>query len=282
MDAKTYRQAEGINVSALKVLISKSPAAMKAMLEEEREETKAMMIGTAIHTAVLEPELFLKNYCMSDIAKNTKAFKQMQEENPETIFLNATDWNVVTGAAQAVVSSKRGQLIFSDGQAEQSFFAELEGIKCKGRTDWITNAGRIIDLKSTESAHPRKFTNEIFFDERLYHMQAAFYVDLIKAATGKDMAFEFVAVEKTKPFAVGFFKMSKGALDEGRKLYKKALQIYADCKATNQWPKNDEYEIDVEVPKWLLSNDTKGDKNGSTNNNENRTEIDYANCEPEY
>lgn len=43
-------------------LVDRSPAHLKHALDNPREETKALRVGKALHCAVLEPEVFLKDY----------------------------------------------------------------------------------------------------------------------------------------------------------------------------------------------------------------------------
>lgn len=59
-----YHGGPGISKSGLD-LIEKAPSTYRYAMDNsaEREETAAMRIGTAVHAAILEPELFATDYC---------------------------------------------------------------------------------------------------------------------------------------------------------------------------------------------------------------------------
>ena len=61
---EAYHGGPGISKSGLD-LINKTPATFRYVTDHptEREETSAMRIGTAVHAAILEPEVFATEYC---------------------------------------------------------------------------------------------------------------------------------------------------------------------------------------------------------------------------
>ena len=80
-----------ITNSMLSKLSEKSPAHFKYWLDNKPEPTAAMQLGSAIHSAILTPLEFTKNYVVApDIDKRTKAGKEawakFVEENTKTII----------------------------------------------------------------------------------------------------------------------------------------------------------------------------------------------------
>ena len=77
-----------------------------------------------------------------------------------------------------------------------------------------------------------------------YHQQAAHYIDGVHAATGQELPFAFVVVEKTYPFLVSWIEFDPDMLDEdgrsdvdrGRALNALALARMAECERTGVWP----------------------------------------------
>ena len=57
MPAEKYHAVQALSKSMMAKLL-KSPAHYRAAQEEHQEPSKAMQLGTAIHTAVLEPDLY--------------------------------------------------------------------------------------------------------------------------------------------------------------------------------------------------------------------------------
>jgi hypothetical protein len=61
-----YHGGEGVSNSMLCVLREKSPMHLKALRDaaNDNEPTEAQFIGTAFHCLVLEPEVFVREYCL--------------------------------------------------------------------------------------------------------------------------------------------------------------------------------------------------------------------------
>jgi hypothetical protein len=73
LDFGAYSLINAANYSRLKTLLDRSPA---HALADRREPSKAMTLGTMIHTAVLEPRQFAKDYVVRpDIKTTTNAGK---------------------------------------------------------------------------------------------------------------------------------------------------------------------------------------------------------------
>ena len=66
MTEHEYRSHEALSQSNIKDWLTMTPAAWKRSLETPKEASEAMMFGTALHTAILEPVEFDKQYVVSD------------------------------------------------------------------------------------------------------------------------------------------------------------------------------------------------------------------------
>ena len=121
------------------------------------------------------------------------------------------------------------------------------------RTDWLpdTDGGRLIvpDYKSCPSAEPGAIRKAVA--NFGYYMQHAWYVDGLHAlGVAEDIAFVFIFQEKTAPYLVTVAELDAEAVLIGRKRNDQALQVYAECVATDTWPP---YTTDVELislPGW--------------------------------
>jgi exodeoxyribonuclease VIII len=112
-------------------------------------------------------------------------------------------------------------------------------------------SGIIPDLKSCLDASPEEFAKTIFNMD--YHIQAAMYVDGLKANNIDAKVFVFVAVEKEPPFAVGVYVLDNDYIEIGRQQYKKALQILAQCIKDNKYPAYSEDIVELKPPRWAFT-----------------------------
>lgn len=232
--------------------LDQSPMHFKANKEKPREETPAMAIGSAVHTATLEPNTFWDRYQVAPegLDRRTKDGKAAWESLQASgkIILKAEDYQQIDAMAQAVRSHPVTEALFDEGRPEVSCFSKLSGVDVKCRPDWFREDGIIVDLKTTELASPAGFSSSVA--KFNYHKQCAFYSDIL-AELGVDVtAFVFIAVEKSYPYAVGIYELDLDAIDLGRQAYLANLETYRECLETGIWPG---YSTNVEVlnlPRW--------------------------------
>ena len=223
-----------ITNSMLSKLSEKSPAHFRHWLHNKPEPTAAMKIGSAIHSAVLTPEWFMRDYVIApDVDRRTKAgketFRKFEEVNLKKIITHKED-GMIKDIVHTINQDKFVKKLFSGGKPEQivCFEDEQTGLKCKSMIDYLKNDGTIIDLKTTQDAGP-SFVHSV--NRYKYHKQAAFYLDAVKAER-----FIIVAIEKVKPYALNVFELSKETIQEGRLLYRDELNIMAQCMEKDYWP----------------------------------------------
>ena len=255
-----YHGGPGISKSGLDVLARSPLHYWSKYLDPNRvprEPTPAMRLGTAIHTAVLEPGEFVKRHHVAPVVdRRTKDGKaaweyalQYAADNGAELISN-DDALTCMSIAAVVRDHPTARKVFAQGQAELSlYWTDTEtGLLCKCRPDWL-NMPLIVDLKSTEDASPEAFQRSAW--NWRYWVQAAWYMDGVEQATGqRPDAFVFAAFEKSAPYAPAFYFADAVMLDMGRKEYRKLLRILADCKATDTWGGYDTAVTPLTVPLW--------------------------------
>lgn len=246
-------------------LIARSPAhyyaAKRDPDRETEKDTAAKAAGRAIHCAVLEPDDFGNRYITtpSDAPKrptesqiNAKKPTEMAIERIEywTEFdtkhagkdiLSQKDFDSYMEIVQQTRNHPELKNLLADGLSEKCVFAvdpETELlVKCK--TDYFRQFEEmcvITDLKTTEDARPFQFQRNAYTFG--YFQQAAFYSDIWKWAglvTQID-TWIILAIERTKPFAAKLYEVAGADIEFGRKQYRAALNIAAECQASDHWP----------------------------------------------
>ena len=257
-----YHGGPGVSKSGLD-LIARSPLHYWARyLDPQRtptEPTPSMRLGTAIHTAVLEPGEFGRRYHVAPVVdrrtKDGKAEWQLALDHAEAAgaeLISNDDAITCMRIADVVRSHPTARKVFGSGQAELSvYWQDREtGLLCKCRPDWLAMP-LIVDLKSTEDASGESFQRSAW--NWRYWVQAAWYMDGVQQATGQRVdAFVFGAFEKVPPYACAFYYADQAMIDMGRQEYRRLLRTLADCMSSDKWPG---YETDVRplgVPLWAL------------------------------
>lgn len=176
-------------------------------------------------------------------------------------IISAEEFAEISAMRDAVMShSKAGGLLAPGaGVAEMScYWRDPEtGVLCRCRPDFYRTDGVVVDLKTSVDASPEGFSSSI--NSWRYHVQAAYYLDGIRAAIAagaSDLAvpkaFVFVAVEKTAPYAVGVYLIDAESIDIGRREYRADLDRYSECVASNSWPGYGDMIQSIGLPEWRL------------------------------
>lgn len=259
MTNKEYRKHEGISKSDL-FKITKSPMHFKYALEHPQEDTPALLFGRAVHKYLLEKDDFFNEFAvMPQFDRRTKEGKEKYAEFEKSVvgkdIISETDFEVIKEMAAVIDSSKYARRLLT-GETEQSYFwkDEATGETCKCRPDClVTVSGRkiIVDYKTTDDAETEAFMKSAI--KYGYDLQAGMYTEGMKANTGDDYLFLFVAQEKKPPYAINIVQPDDYFMTEGNQLFHQLMEIYHECKETDNWygyMKTGEVNS-LSIPNWL-------------------------------
>lgn len=225
------------------------------------EPTASMILGTAIHAAVLEPDSFAAGYIVApEDAPRRPTERQINAKSPSAdtitaigfwqqfaaeaagrIIFEAEDWQNVIGARDAVLTHPDVKGLFTHGVAEESYFAidpETGAlVKCRPDYNRVGYDGIMIDLKSTADASPEEFGYSA--TKYRYDVQPGWYKDVTDLALGVEKAvtqFAFVAVESAPPHAVGLYYCTPEQEAHGRLMARRDLKRIIQCTEADYWP----------------------------------------------
>jgi exodeoxyribonuclease VIII len=253
-----YHGGEGISKTGLD-RINRCPAYYMHCKTQPRKETPALVFGRAIHTAILEPHLFAAEYAVApDVDRRTKAGKEAYAE----FMLECGDKTILTAdqyaraeAIQAAVYAHpaAAALIEGNGLNEASVFWSdtASGVLCKCRPDRLRDDHIVVDVKTTQNASPEAFMRDAY--NYRYHVQAAYYMDGVAAATGhRPPAFVFLAVESEPPHLVACYMAGDDMVALGEQEYRLNLDLYAECMRSGVWGGYGERVQPLGLPAWAI------------------------------
>lgn len=230
---KEYHADPALGSTSLKTLALKTPAHYQHD-KAHPKSSDAFTLGTAAHSLILEGDtsgivIVEADNWLTKAAKEAKAAALADGKQP----LLTKEMAQVEAMRDSVMTHEVASRYFINHLAEQSVFWEEDGLMLKCRPDaW--QPGVIVDLKTTVDANPNEFGKTAF--NYGYFMSAAHYIDGVKAATGEDVKFVFVNVEKTAPYLVSVTEVDDVALDYGRQMLDRAKRIYRECTTSGRWP----------------------------------------------
>ena len=239
----------------------------------DKPPTPAMLLGTALHMRLLEPDRYKGYYVALGQCEGTKAdgdrcsykgkvhragqsFCGRHDPDPDAPMdvevIGEEDQARVEGAAQAVLSHpKAGQFFRGTGWSEVSgFWRDPDtGVACRIRLDRdIERAPVHCDVKLTDDARPHAFHR---IAARLgYHIKAAWYRRGMEALGRPALASTLIAVEKgvtyprgtwepgmaTGPHGVMVYTLDEDQLKVLSLQVEDDLALYRHCVKANEWP----------------------------------------------
>jgi len=239
-------------------------------------------VGSAVHTAALEPQLFDKAYFplpetvtvdgeVKKVIRNAshKIYKDLLAQASGRKVLTASDFQNVQGMAKALANHPiaRG-LLDGPGYIEASVFYTCPKTKLRKRVrpDWMRKDGKLgVNIKTSHSAKP-----DLFYKTGMdfgYDMGAAMELEAMEQLFGPDPERNYVllVIEAEAPHIISAFDvmrpMSTGNdedntptsyADVGATRVEKALARFVDCMNSGVWPGYLPTVEPMRVPAWMM------------------------------
>lgn len=211
MSHDEYRAVEAINFSSLVRMRISPRAYAHARYAPTSTETAAQRVGRALHSAVLE-------------------------RKPPQSELTPREKKAVIAMTTALGCHGLAGRLLAAGSPEVSVdWTDVDtGLKCKGRCDWISERGELVDLKSTSTLDYRAWS--LSAERYGYDLQLAWYLRGLRASGIHVTSTWIVAVEKEPPSDVGCFAVSSDVLRRADEECTELLTRVAMCEQRGVWP----------------------------------------------
>lgn len=225
-----YHKDEAIGSTTIKS-ISVSPA---NLYFNPFKGSKSAHLGTAIHAALLEPDIFERDFIREpDISSRaSKDYKAMLARwDAEKILIGSEVETINRMFESSRLNEDFMDYLSAKGHSEVSMFATcpVTGLKLKCRFDRLSDSHPYpLDVKSCRDATPRGFSQA--FGQYHYHVQAAFYLYVLNLVTGRDLnQFAFFAIENNAPYKNCMYYIGEDSLELGRKIMFEAMNKLVEC-----------------------------------------------------
>ena len=219
---------EYVGSSTLKTIHKKS--VYHAVNRIKTEPTPSMILGSAIHANILEPETFDNEFLVTeklDLRYNVDKEKKKVYEASGKILLSPKDAEVIEYVSGSVLSNPFAAK-YIDGEIELSHYTEFMGVKVKVRPD-VKGVDFIADIKTCQDNSPRAFRSDVF--KYGYHIQAAFYCMVLGYPVE---SFKFIAVETNFPYTTEVYSLSEELCEMGIQDMMNALDKWKEYKNTGE------------------------------------------------
>jgi exodeoxyribonuclease VIII len=257
MTESAYRGDPRPSITQLAKLDSMPPA--HARVAWAKPSTPAMVLGTAVHTAILEPQAFSDRYArmIDGIDRRTSAGKQkwaaFLEDCGDREVLSQDDWDTAQEIAANVQRCDAAKFLRLCDAIEVPRFGKIAGVDVKGRPDAIgtrgAGAGILVEVKTTSAlATADEFERAI--DKWSYGFQAAGYSMLAEQSGTPVRHVIYIVCETSPPYGVGVFRLLDPVVEWYRPRVEKAASLYATCARLNEWPGHPSGVQEIGLPRW--------------------------------
>ena len=257
MPFEEYQAEEGLNGSSL-LHLRRSPMSYKWQLEYPSPPSPAMVLGTATHRLILEPER------VGDFAVWGEAEDQKVRRGAVWVAFQAAHFDkfivtrserddmvgMATGARKNLPIRKYAD---AKGRSEVSMFwtDPVSKRRFKGRVDKILNDGDVIfDLKTTRDCHPRRFGAQAY--QLGYHIKMALYWNGYKTITGNEPKLRLGAIDSKAPYESATYRVTKDVILQGLDELDDLLRTLRGCEDADFWPAAYDEETDLTLPAWAV------------------------------
>lgn len=220
--------------------LENGPQTLKAYLNREiSEKEKAHHIyGKAFHCSILEPDEFDKRFFALDDSKiikkllsegskkprATNKYKDWHQEQLSIVgdrsIISVEDYNDMMRMQDAIFDRSQCRDMLSNTKKEVAYKGNIEGINVKCKADVLRPGLFALDLKGIKEAPTPSMVTKLLYSYK-WVRQSAFYLDILKVDS-----FWFLTIEKTYPYTIGLYEVSKERLEQGRDMYMDLLKQY--------------------------------------------------------
>lgn len=253
-----YAKIDALNGSTL-VNMRRSPMYYRHCLDHPQPPTPAMILGTATHRLILEPnkigDFAVWGTLEEEKVRRGKVWENFQALNQGAMIVTVNERDAMVGmAAGARKNLPIMKYANMDGDTEvcMVWTDKASGRLFKGRLDKIIPVHSIIvDLKTTRDCHPFRFASQAY--ALAYHIKAYIYVSGFQTLTAQRPKFKWLAIDSKAPHESAVYRATPDVLSQGATDLDEILKTLDVCEKTGLWPAAEQEETDLILPAYALT-----------------------------
>ena len=231
-------------------------------IPEDDGGSEALVIGSALHSLVLEPMVFAREFVllpdfgdMRSSTNRTMRDKWLSNEHPGKKPLKRDQWQMIHAMRESLFRNRRIRAILENGRPEVTCAAICPhtGLPLKIRMDWESEIDGVgLDLKSALDGSPGGWRRAAA--NMRYHVQDAYYTNVAQLCSRDVRELSFAVIEKEPPYVAGLYTLNPTARAAGEIAYMQQLAEIADACETGEFPGYGRGNVvELSLPQWAVA-----------------------------
>jgi len=227
------------------IVMAEVPAKMRWAKDHPGEDkrTPDKDFGAALHTALLEPDLFMARHIVNTKFKDfrTNEAKNWRDEihSRGGTILSEEEYDALTQMVQNAREHPQFGSIFRlpNTRREVTIIARdpATGVLLRARYDILPPGNVIPDLKTCRDASAEGFGKAVW--DMQYGFQAAHYLKVYNLAHEKKREeFVYFCLEKEPPYLCALYVVPHELIEYCANIERQRLYVIAECERTGRWP----------------------------------------------
>lgn len=257
-----YKAIDALNSSKLNDFAPPySPFYCNWRMNNPKVPTTPMIKGSALHSAILEPETLWDNWALApDVDKRTKAGKEEYAAFLRTSagksVIDEEDMLDVERMRDSILAHPYARATFDCRNATELtgiWTDEETGLLCKLRADAVCDRnGILIDIKTTNSIDAEDFAKTVW--NFGYWRQIPYYLHGMAELGRVYDSVAIIAVESAAPFECAVFELDPEDIERGWQSCRALMNQYQKCRESGLWPsRSEDRAATIKLPRWTLS-----------------------------
>ena len=253
-----YCSIDALNGSSI-IHMRKSPMYYRYMRDNPQPPTDAMILGTATHRLVLEPEK-VGDFAVwgereEEKVRRGQVWEAFKAAHTGKMIVTVAERDLMVGMA---VGARRNAPIMryasAKGETEVSMVwtDKTSGRRFKGRLDKIIEKDHIIfDLNTCRACNKFKFGAQTH--QLGYHIKMGLYWSGYKNLTGHAPKCVLGAIESKEPFESAVYRCTSDVILQGLEDFDGLLHTLTQCELSGEWPAAEPEELELTMPSYAYT-----------------------------
>ncbi|WP_067891313.1 PD-(D/E)XK nuclease-like domain-containing protein [Nocardia vaccinii] len=246
-----HADRDSISSTQVRRLLEVTPHRWLWERDNPKPPSDEMDWGTAVHTLVLGTGTSIVD-SGHQLWNSKDAKKRVAEiRADDKIPMRPKEYAAAHEAADRIRAHPVAANLLASGEPELSAWVRDPdtSVMLRVRADWThwtgANSAVIADLKTSAEPGPDQFMWSV--EKFGYHRQQAFYQKAFRLL-GVTTGFVFVVVCSSPPYEPYVVELPDRAVELGERDNARALEIYAQCLATGEWPSHETCIHAIDLP----------------------------------